>query len=88
MGRRRFPPLCPAEVVSIIVALGFAHKRTSGSHAQYERPACAVRVRAVVTVDMAVAEFWEEIIKSMIRQSGFCREEFYGANEKTAKKIR
>jgi predicted RNA binding protein YcfA (HicA-like mRNA interferase family) len=88
MGRRRFPPLCPAEVVSIVVALGFAFKRQDGSHAHYERPADAARTRALVTVDMSVADFWEDIIKSMIRQSGFTREQFYCATEKTAKKIR
>ena len=88
MGRRKYPPLTPREVVSILLALGFGLKRQDGSHAQYERPAgTANKERRLVTVDMSVSEFWEDLVKSMIRQSGFSREEFYGATKATAKKI-
>ncbi len=87
MGRRRYPPLTPSDVVAILRALGFQFKRQDGSHAQYERAAEGTKPRAIVTVDMSVREFWEEIIKSMVRQSGFSREEFYGATKSSAKKI-
>jgi predicted RNA binding protein YcfA (HicA-like mRNA interferase family) len=88
MGKRKYPPLSPGEVVSIIKALGFTFKRQDGSHAHYELAAAAGRERKLVTVDMSVSPFNEYLLKSMIRQSGFSREAFYGATEKTAKKIR
>ncbi len=88
MGKRRYPPLKPNEVVAILKALGFTLNRQVGSHAHWERPADNKRPRALVTVDMSVSEYWEELIKSMIRQSIHNREEFYGATKKTAKKIR
>lgn len=87
MGRRKYPPLTPNEVVSILQSLGFNLKRKTGSHFHYERPADSEKPRALVTVDMSVSEFWEELIKNMIRQSRFSREEFYRATKKTAKKI-
>ena len=87
MGKRRYPPLTPSEVVAVLKSLGFAFKRQDGSHAHYERAADKERRRALVTVDASVDEFWEELMKSMIRQSGFSREEFYGATKGTAKKI-
>ena len=87
MGRRRYPPLTPYEVVAVLKSLGFAFKRQDGSHAHYECAADEKRQRALVTVDMSVDAFWEELMKSMIRQSGFSREQFYGATKGTAKKI-
>ena len=84
---RRYPPLTPSEVVAIVEALGFTLKRQTGSHRHYERAADAQRPRSIVTVDMSVSDFWGELIKSMIRQSNFSREEFYGATAKTRKKI-
>jgi predicted RNA binding protein YcfA (HicA-like mRNA interferase family) len=87
MGRRKYPPLTPAEVMSILQALGFQFKRQTGSHSHYEGLS-QQGTRAVVTVDTSVKdEFWEEIIKSMIRQSGWSRERFYGATKKTARRI-
>ncbi len=87
MGKRRYPPLSPSEVVSILSSLGFEKKRQVGSHAHYERLAGDEGQRTVVTVDMSVDEFWEDLMKSMIRQSGVTREQFYGATKRTAKKI-
>ena len=87
MGKRRYPPLTPNEVVSIVETLGFSLKRTTGSHRHYEKLAQDGKTRRVVTVDMAIDEFWPDIIKSMISQSGYKREEFYKATSKTAKKI-
>ncbi len=42
--------------------------------------------RQLVTVDN-YSEFDETLIKIMISQSGFTREQFYGATKKTGRKI-
>ena len=86
MGNRKYPPLKQSEMVAILVALGFKKTR-HGKHPVYERPADAKLSRKVIPVD-DYDEFDETLIKSMISQSGFTREEFYGATPKTAKKIR
>jgi hypothetical protein len=85
MGTRKFPPLKQAEMVSIFISLGFVLDR-SNKHPVYERAADKKRPRAVVPVD-DYDEFDETLIKSMISQSGFSREEFYGATKTTAKKV-
>ncbi len=87
MGKRKYPPVTPSQVVSIVKALGFKFKNQTGSHAHYERPADANRERAVVTIDMDISEFWDDLIKSMIQQSKHSREQFYKATKQTAKKI-
>jgi len=85
---RRYPPLTPGEVVSILSARGFSLKRQVGSHGHYELTAKPDEDRhRVVTVDMSIPEFDVQLIKSMIRQSGLSREGFYGAIKRTAKKI-
>lgn len=85
MGNRKYPPLKQSEMIAIFVALGFAKDRTS-KHPCYERDADAIRKRKVVPID-DYDEFDETLIKSMISQSGFSREEFYGSTKSTAKKI-
>jgi predicted RNA binding protein YcfA (HicA-like mRNA interferase family) len=87
MGRRKYPPLTPSEVIAILEVLGFSFKRQTGSHRHYERAADDQRPRSVVTVDVSVPECWEELIKSMVRQSNCGREDFYGATARTKKKI-
>jgi predicted RNA binding protein YcfA (HicA-like mRNA interferase family) len=87
MGRQRYPPLTPSEVVAILIALKFTLKRQVGSHCIYELPGSSARLRSVVTVDMNESDFDKFLIKSMIRQSNHSREEFYGATERTRKKI-
>ena len=87
MGKRKYPPLKHREIVQIVSALGFQLVRQESTHAQYERLADSCRKRAIVTVDN-YDDFEEKMIKSLISQSGFTREEFYGATDKTAKKIR
>jgi len=52
----------------------------------WERPADATTPRRLVPVD-DYPEFEERLLKTMIRQTGFSREEFYGACKDTAKKI-
>ena len=86
MGKRKYPPLKNREVTAILVALGFSLVRQESSHAQYERPADASHSRALVTVDN-YPDFEEKMIKNLISQSGFSREEFYRATKATGKKI-
>jgi|ERR1035441_1216266 predicted RNA binding protein YcfA (HicA-like mRNA interferase family) len=86
MGQGRFPPLTPGEVEAILRARGFEKKRQEGSHAQWARAADGRRLRSIVTVDVSRAEFREDLMKSMIRQSNPTREEFYSATKRTARK--
>jgi predicted RNA binding protein YcfA (HicA-like mRNA interferase family) len=86
MGKRKYPPLTPSEVVAIVEALGFKLKNTTGDHRQYERSADRVRPRSIVTVDMGEKDFGEFHLPSMIRQSNFSRDEFYGATKRTARR--
>jgi len=85
MGKRKYPPLKQSEMVAIFVALGFKECR-HGKHPCYERLADSKRPRILVPID-DYAEFDETLIKSMITQSTFTREEFYGATKATKKKI-
>ena len=87
MGKRKYPPLKHREVVEILTALQFKKVRQESTHAQYERPSDGTRTRAIITVD-DYPDFEEKLIKSMISQSTFTRDEFYGATKNTAKKIR
>jgi len=86
MGQRKYPPLTPSEVEAIATSLGFAHKNQVGSHRSYERLASNGRPRAIITIDMGEDDFNEFLIKSMIHQSTFTREQFYGATKRTASK--
>ena len=77
---RRYPHLKPRDVVNILKNLGFSFKRQNGSHAHWERPADDKgRLRALVMIDMSMREFCKDLIKSMIRQSGHSKKEFYEA---------
>jgi len=82
---RKYPPLCPREVIKILTARGFRLLRTKGDHRYYH---CRRGGRDyLVTVDMGVEEYGPALMKSMIRQSGMTREEFYCTTKRTAKKI-
>ncbi|MBI5464367.1 MAG: type II toxin-antitoxin system HicA family toxin [Ignavibacteriales bacterium] len=81
----KFPPLTPQEVVAILKARGFSLNNQEGSHAQYVGFFGGVKRR--VTVDMAKVDYNDFLIKSMIRQSGMTREEFYCSTKSTARKI-
>lgn len=86
MGKRSYPPLTPAEVIEILTALGFTERGQTGSHAQYFRPAKGKRKRALVSVDIHYKDFDDKLIRSMVRQSEFTRQEFYGATKHTARR--
>lgn len=86
MGKRKYLPMSPSDVIEIVVALGFVKKRKSGSHWQYERVADKDHSRAVVTIDESPDQFDDFLMKSMISQSGFSVEQFYGATKRSARK--
>jgi len=87
MGKRRYPPLKHREVIEILTALHFNKVRQESTHGQYERVADGAKPRAIVTVD-DYDDFDESLIKRLIAQSTFTREQFYGATKNTAKKLR
>jgi predicted RNA binding protein YcfA (HicA-like mRNA interferase family) len=86
MGRRSYPPLTPSEVIAILKALGFTKRGQTGSHAQYFRPADDQRKASLVTVDMHIKDFDDDLMHSMVRQSGFHARQFYGSTKSTARK--
>jgi predicted RNA binding protein YcfA (HicA-like mRNA interferase family) len=73
---KRLPKLKLREVKANLTSLGFRWKRTDGSHETWERAADGTRKRATVTVDKGKTEFDDFLMKSMIRQSLFSRDEF------------
>jgi predicted RNA binding protein YcfA (HicA-like mRNA interferase family) len=87
MGKRKYPPLTPGEVVAILLKSGFTLKRTHGDHAHYERLRSeSDPLRRIVTVDTGAKDFSDTLVKSMIEQSGLGRSKFYGATKRTAAK--
>lgn len=74
----KYPPLTPTEVEKILERAGFILKRTSGSHNQWE--GIVKGKRRLVTVDKlsrSSETFGKRLMKSMIRQSGMTKDEFY-----------
>jgi predicted RNA binding protein YcfA (HicA-like mRNA interferase family) len=82
---KKHPPLTPQEVVAILKDRGFTVDNQVGSHAQYVGYFKGVKRR--VTVDVGEADFGDTLMKSMIRQSGMSREDFYCTTKSTARKI-
>jgi len=72
----KLPLLKPREVQANLSSLGFVHKRTCGSHEHWVREADGIRDRACVTVDVGKMQFSKDLMKMMIRQSLFSKEEF------------
>jgi predicted RNA binding protein YcfA (HicA-like mRNA interferase family) len=82
---KKYPPLTPQQVIDILKARGFKFNNQVGSHAQYEGKINNSNKK--VTVDMSEKDFDDELIKSMIDQSGLNRNEFYCSTPQAAKKI-
>ena len=82
---KRYPQLTLAEVRSILKFNGFEVNNTVGSHQQWVGMIGGERRR--VTVDISEAPFDDFLIKSMIRQSGVSRDDFYASTKATAKKV-
>lgn len=81
---KRYPPLTPKEVKAIVAALGFVYDRNHGDHEEWKRAPHGDRT---VTIDTGEREFDDYLLKSMIRQAGVTREDFYRATPATARKI-
>lgn len=82
---KRFPSLSYRETADILKALGFSVKTQKGSHEQWEGLIDGVRRKVTLKVGI---DYDERDIRSHIKQAGVSREEYYGATERTAKKIR
>jgi hypothetical protein len=91
MGKRRYPPLKHAQMIAIFRALGFAPVR-HGDHEVWEKPAVVDPNGVITSPRRAVPigdyeEFDATLIKRMIPETGFTREQFYKSCKDTAKKI-
>jgi len=73
------------EVIAVLLARGFSHDHTTGSHAVYQ--GVIKGKRRSVTVDLKYQEFDVGRLKDMMAQAGLSRKEFYGSTKATAKKI-
>lgn len=83
---RGWPPLDHRDVLAILAALGFTYSHTRGGHDFYK--ATRNKQAATVTVSSHIKEFSADLLKYMCDQALSDRKEFYGATERTAKKIR
>lgn len=79
---RRYPPLTPKQVCKNLKSLGFEHTGNYGDHRIYEDEA-----GHHVQVDMGEKDFGPRGMKIIIGNSGFSREQFYGATKMTARKL-
>lgn len=82
---RKYPPLTAREVVAILRSLGFGYSHSEGGHDFYK--GCHSERNWKVTVDAKESPFDEFLLKSMMKQAGVSREQFYGATSNTASKI-
>lgn len=82
---KKYPPLTAAEVVSILGTLGFIYSKSKGGHDFYTAAHSGRNWK--VTVDPKASPFNDFLLKSMIKQAGVTREQFYLATQRTAKKI-
>jgi predicted RNA binding protein YcfA (HicA-like mRNA interferase family) len=82
---RKYPPLTEREVVANLKALGFGYSHSEGGHDFYK--GCHAGRNWKVTVDPKESPFDEFLLKSMMKQAGVSREQFYAATDATAKKI-
>jgi predicted RNA binding protein YcfA (HicA-like mRNA interferase family) len=82
---KKYPPLKPQEVIDILTTRGFVLNNQEGSHRQYVGFFNGKRCK--VTVDMSMTDYSDDLTKSMIRQSGMNRDEFYCSTKGTARKI-
>ena len=82
---KKYPVLTLAEVIEIMNFNNFTLNNTVGSHRQYV--ATIGNVSRRVTVDTSIDDFDDYLLKSMMRQSGLSREEFYCSSKSAAKKI-
>jgi predicted RNA binding protein YcfA (HicA-like mRNA interferase family) len=85
MGRIKYPPLNPNEIVAILNARGFSFYKSSGDHNFYIHSVKGKK--RVVQVDMGCPSYVDHWLKTAIKETGMTREQFYCSTKGTAKKI-
>lgn len=75
MGFRKYLPLKPKEIETVLKRHGFFFKRQDGSHAQWE--GYIVNTRRIVTVPQYSEIKSKDVLKSIFQQSGLSWKEFY-----------
>lgn len=81
----RYPSLSYTESANILKALGFIVKAQKGSHEHWEGIIAGIRRKVTLKINI---DYDERDIRSHIKQAGVSREQYYGATERTAKKVR
>ena len=81
---KKYPPLTDAEVIAILTALGFRYSNSAGGHDFYKATHSGRAWK--VTIDPKESPFNDFLLKSMISQSGYSRNQFYGATKKRPRK--
>lgn len=79
---KKYPRLTPKEAIDCLKTLGFIFARQKGAHRFYKDQS-----GHLVNVPMNWDLIDDTGIKSIIRQSGRSREEFYGATKDSARKL-
>jgi predicted RNA binding protein YcfA (HicA-like mRNA interferase family) len=81
----KYPPLTYSDTVAILKALGFSYKNQEGSHEHWIRQTPGRKFKVTLQKNQT---YGARDIRSHISQSGVTREEYYGACDRTAKKIK
>jgi len=82
LSKKKYPRLTPKEVEDILITLGFSYARQKGSHKFFKDKSGHL---------VMVCQNWDLIdddgMKSIIKNTGRSREEFYLATKASAKKL-
>lgn len=84
MGFKKYLPLTPDELMTVLKAFGFSKKRTRGDHEQWE--GWTNETRRVVTVQLIRGKYSITRMKTLIQNMGLSVNEFYGKDERIAKR--
>lgn len=85
MGQRKYPPLTPQEIISILIARGFVLHHTKGDHRYYVHTVKGKK--RIMQIDMGNPAYSDRWLKLVIDETGMTREDFYKSTTSTAKKI-
>ncbi len=85
MGQRKYPPLTPDEIISILTARGFVFHKSSGDR-RYSYHTIKGK-KTIVQIDMGNPVYSDTWLKLLIDETGMTREQFYCSTKASAKKI-
>lgn len=85
MGTRKYPPLTPREIEAILIARGFSLHKMAGDHRFYIHNVKGKK--KIAQIDMGNPLYEGNLIKSILKETGLSRDEFYRSTKSTAKKI-